>query len=459
MHPVRVKKAAQPTHVVPRWLIEAGFEFRFDFGSSLAHWASVAPGDFGREAVQLARTTQHRRKRAARSTSVTAAKTAATPPGLRPPNEPFRRVALIHDWLTVPGGSEQVLMALLELFPEAEVFTSVYDPTPWPPEIKNRIVHESFVGRLPRAARMYPRLLPLMRRAFRSFDLSGYDLVLSSSHAFAKSSVARGQPHVCYCHTPLRLLWEPRFLSKETVGPIARAGLALASGRLRRLDREDARHLDLIMANSTYTAERIRRYWKREAVVVHPPVAVERFAQLERRPGSAYVVLGRVVPYKRVDLAVAACAQLDRPVIVIGEGRALPHVRKAAGPKATFLGRVPNDEVAAILSEARGVICCADEDFGIVPVEAQAAGVPVIAYGIGGHRDSIVDGRHGVLFHEQTVDAVVAAIERFEGLTFDVDELRANARRFETDRFNREVTAAIGSLANKSGVDYSIPRT
>jgi glycosyltransferase involved in cell wall biosynthesis len=205
------------------------------------------------------------------------------------------------------------------------------------------------------------------------------------------------------------------------------------------------------MANSNYTAERIRRYWGRDATVVHPPVAVERFLENERRPGPSYVVLGRVVPYKRVDLAVAACARLGRPVTVVGEGRGLAPARAAGGPGATFLGRVSDEQVASILSEARAVICCADEDFGIVPVEAQAAGVPVIAYGVGGHRDSIVDGRHGVFFGEQTVESLVDAIERFEGLAFDVDVLRANAKRFSTQRFHSEVARVIGAVADPHG--------
>jgi nucleoside-diphosphate-sugar epimerase/glycosyltransferase involved in cell wall biosynthesis len=463
VHPVRVRKAAQPTHVLPRWLMENDFQFRFDFRSSLTHWASVAPEDFGVTRRRLAGLAVTRRRRGvteiprahAQATSTATRRLGNGARTVAPESEELRgrfpRVALVHDWLTVPGGSEQVLTALLELFPDAEIFTSVYDPKPWPPAIRERVVHSSFVGHLPRATRLYPRLLPLMRRAFRSFDLSDFDLVLSSSHAFAKSALANGHPHVCYCHTPLRLLWEPRFLTREAVGPVGRASAALVRSRLRQLDREDAGALDVIMANSTYTAERIRRYWGRSATVVHPPVAVERFLELEPRPGPSYVVLGRVVPYKRVDLAVAACARLGRPVTVVGEGRGLKQARAAAGPGAIFLGRVSDEEVASILSQARAVICCADEDFGIVPVEAQAAGVPVIAYGVGGHRDSVVDGLNGVLFGEQTVACLAAAIERFEGLTFDVEILRANAKRFSTQRFHGEVARVIGALALSSG--------
>jgi len=443
LHPVRVRKAAMPTHVVPRWLTENGFEFRFDFRSSLAHWRSVAPEDFGGRPGQPAAPIRLPSRDGRRPLTL-------GPPGddLSAVRELFPRVAIVHDWLTVPGGSEQVLGALLELFPQAEIFTSVYDPEPWPDLIRERVIHTSFVDRLPRARRIYPRLLPLMRRAFRSFDLGGYDLVLSSSHAFAKSARAEGLPHVCYCHTPLRLLWEPRFLAGEAIGPLGRASAALVRSRLRRLDRQDAGALDAIMANSTYTADRVRRYWGRRATVVHPPVAVERFLDLPRRPGDRYVVLGRIVPYKRADLAVAACARLGRPVTIVGDGRALEQARAVAGPGATFLGRVSDEEIAAILSEAKAVICCADEDFGIVPVEAQAAGVPVIAYGIGGHRDSVEDGRHGVLFYEQTIEAVAEAIERFEQMEFDPEVLRENAQRFSTDRFHEEVAGVVLGLVH-----------
>jgi nucleoside-diphosphate-sugar epimerase/glycosyltransferase involved in cell wall biosynthesis len=467
LHPVRVRKAAMPTHVVPRWLMENGFDFRFDFGSSLTDWRSIAPQDFDskRPAVkpavvkpraglvenapgqlvdrEVARPLPPRNMDGARPLAL-APDTAMELSALR---QRFPRVAVAHDWLTVPGGSERVLAALLELFPGAEVFTSVYDPEPWPPVIRERVVHTSFVGHLPRAVRMYPRLLPLMHRAFQSFDLDEFDLVLSSSHAFAKNVRSNGVPHVCYCHTPPRLVWEPRFLAGEAIGPVGRASAALLRSRLRRIDREGAAAIDSIMANSNYTAERIRKYWGRTATVVHPPVAVERFSELERRTGPSYLVLGRIVPYKRVDLAVAACARLGRPVTVVGEGRGLRQARAAAGRGATFLGRVSDAELGSILSEAKAVICCADEDFGIVPVEAQAAGVPVIAYGVGGHLDSVDDGRHGVLFPEQTLESLVETIERFERMSFDVDVLRANARRFSTQRFHSQVIDVLSAVA------------
>ncbi len=243
--------------------------------------------------------------------------------------ERFTRVAIVHDWLTIPGGSEQVVLELLEMFPQAELFTSVYDPAPWPAQITDRTVHSSFLSRIPGAARHYPKLLPLMNRAFRSFDLSGFDLVLSSSHACAKNvRTPANALHVCYCHTPMRYAWEEGFLDGEEVGRAMRLALPPLLAQLRRADLAGAAGPDVFVANSRHVAERIQRYYGRSAEIVHPPVDVDHFLSVERQPKSEdYLIFGRVVPYKRVDLAVAACARLGRPLKVAGAGRALDAVQ------------------------------------------------------------------------------------------------------------------------------------
>jgi glycosyltransferase involved in cell wall biosynthesis len=357
--------------------------------------------------------------------------------------ERFARVAVVHDWLTIPGGSEQVLLELLEMFPEAELFTSVYDPSPWPEQITARRVHSSFLNRIPGAARHYPKLLPLMSRAFRSFDLSGFDLVLSSSHAFAKNVHAPpGALHVCYCHTPMRYAWEEGFLQGEAVGR-ARVLLPPLLAWLRRQDLAGARGPDVFVANSRHVANRIARYYGRVAEVVHPPVDVEHYLELERAPGDHYLAFGRVVPYKRVDLAVAACAELGRPLTVAGDGRARAGVQGAATGEVEFLGKVSAGERDRLLSGARALLFPGEEDFGIVPVEAQAAGVPVIAYAVGGVLESVLDGETGVLFDEQTPASMAAAIARFERLELDPRRLRENARRFGRARFRAEMAAVI----------------
>ena len=356
----------------------------------------------------------------------------------------FPRVAISHEWLTIPGGSEQVVMAMLDVFPQAELFTTVYDPAPWPEAITSRPVHASFLDRIPGAARHYPKLLPLMDAAFRRFDLSGFDLVLSSNHACAKNlRVPPGVPHVCYCHTPMRYAWDPAFLAGEDLGRVGRLGARALLPWLRRRDLAASRGPSRFLANSTFVAERIRRFYGRDADVLHPPVDVDALLGLERRDGGYYLFLSRLVPYKRADLAVAACARLGRPLKVVGGGRAEAAVRAQVGPGTEFLGRVGGAELPGLLAGARALLFPGEEDFGIVPVEAQAAGVPVIAYGRGGVRDTVVDGETGVLFGEQTVEALCAAIERFETQEWPAGPLRENARRFRPEVFRNGLAQAV----------------
>jgi glycosyltransferase involved in cell wall biosynthesis len=365
----------------------------------------------------------------------------------------YPRVAIAHDWLTVPGGSEQVVLELLEMFPQAELFTTVYDPAPWPEQIKSRPVHASFLNRIPGAARRYQLLLPLMNRAFRSFDLDGFDLVLSSSHANAKNvHTPPGVPHVCYCHTPMRYAWEEGFLEGENVPAPARPLLRPLLAWLRRVDLRGAMGPMVFVANSAFVAERIERHYGREAEVVHPPVDVEHYLGLERRPRSPgeqpyYLAFGRVVPYKRVDLAAAACAKLGRSLKVAGDGRALEAVRERAGETVEFLGKVSEQARDELLSGARALLFPGEEDFGIVPVEAQAAGLPVIAYGVGGARETVLDGETGVLFDEQSADSLAAAIERFETLELEESAVRAHAARFSRERFRERMAQVIAAAS------------
>jgi glycosyltransferase involved in cell wall biosynthesis len=361
----------------------------------------------------------------------------------------YPRVAVVHDWLTIPGGSEQVVMELLEMFPSAELYTSIYEATAWPPIITDRPIHSSFLQRVPGATRHYPKLLPLMTRAFRAFDLSGYDLVLSSSHACAKNvRVAPGTLHVCYCHTPMRYVWEEGFLEGE-VGRAARLAAAPLLAHLRRQDLAGAAGPDLFVANSRHVAARIERYYGRTATVVHPPVDVERFLGLAHEASDYYLVFGRVVPYKRVDLAVRACAQTGRRLKVAGDGRAMDAVRALAQGHGgiELVGRVDDAQRDALLHGARALLFPGEEDFGIVPVEAQAAGVPVVAYGVGGACESVRDGVTGVLFDAQSPPSLGAAIERLEGLTLEDTALRANAAGFGRARFREEMAVAIEGAA------------
>jgi glycosyltransferase involved in cell wall biosynthesis len=360
--------------------------------------------------------------------------------------ERFPRVAVVHEWLTIPGGSEDVVIELLEMFPKAELFTSIYDPAPWPAIVTERPVHASYLNRIPGARAHYPKLLPLMTRAYRSFDFSHFDLVLSSSHACAKNiRTPPGVPHICYCHTPMRYAWDESLLEGEEIGRATRFALPLMLRRLRRQDVEGAASPDVFVANSRNVADRIRRYYGRGAEVVNPPVDVERLLDLPRERGEHYLVFGRVVPYKRVELAVAACARLGRPLQVAGDGRAMASVRAAAAghPERGLLGRVEDAERDALMSSARALLFPGEEDFGIVPVEAQAAGLPVIAYEVGGASETVIDGRTGVLFEQQSALGLAAAIERFEGLELDEQAIRQNAERFGRERFRSEMAGVI----------------
>jgi glycosyltransferase involved in cell wall biosynthesis len=367
--------------------------------------------------------------------------------------ERFQRVAISHEWLTIPGGSEKVVLQLLELFPDADIYTSVYDPEPWPESIRRARVHTSFLDRLPAATRFYPRLLPLMNTAFESFDMDGYDLVLSSNHACAKNVItAPGTLHVCYCHTPMRYAWDPGFFGGERLGKLEHVLLPFLLSRLRRQDAIASARPDVYVANSRHVAARIAKYYRRDAHVVHPPVDVERFLGVERDPQDYYLFLGRLVPYKRADLAVAACSLLDRPLKVVGGGRAAEELRRNAAPGIDFLGEIGDDELPGVIARARALLFPGEEDFGIVPVEAQAAGLPVIAYGVGGARDSVIDGVTGQLFDEQSPAAMAEAMTRFERASFDEERIRAHARGFSAKRFRDEMAGLLLDLhAERSG--------
>jgi glycosyltransferase involved in cell wall biosynthesis len=365
--------------------------------------------------------------------------------------ERFRRVAVVHEWLTIPGGSEQVVGAILGLLPHAEVFTSIYDPAPWPEVLTGRPVHASFLNRVPGAKRRYTYLLPLMDAAFRSFDLNGFDLVISSNHACAKNvRTPPGALHVCYCHTPMRYAWDPAFLAGEAIGELPRRLLPIGTAWLRHVDRKRAAGPDVFVANSSFVAGRIMQAYGRPSHVIHPPVDIGKLMAAERDPGDAYVVFGRLVPYKRVDVAIEACARLGRKLIVAGAGRDLDRLRRIAPPSTEFVGHVPDDRLPALLGRARALLFPGVEDFGMVPVEAQAAGVPVIAYGVGGVRDSVIDGRTGVLYDDGSVDGLCQAMLRFELLDFDEDELRANAARFGPDRFAAAFERLLAELADRA---------
>lgn len=365
------------------------------------------------------------------------------------------RVAIVHDWLTGMRGGERVLESLLELFPDAEIFTLIHRHGTVSARIEARPIHVSRLGRLPGMGRRYRFALPLMPRAVEGFDLGGFDLVLSSSHCVAKGArAAPGARHLCYCHTPMRYVWDryDDYFGAGRASLPVRAAMAMAAPRLRAWDRRTASRPDAFVANSAYVRERIRRYYGREAAVVHPPVDVDRFRPAPERD-DVYVVLGALVPYKRVDLVVAAFGRLRRRLLVAGEGPELGRLRRLAGPDVTFLGRLSDAEVASLLGRCRALVHAGVEDFGISLVEAQAAGAPVIALGEGGALEIVRDPERepaaeptGVLFAEQTVESLVAAVRRLDDQRHDADALRANAARFSRAEFLAGMRARLEEL-------------
>ena len=368
------------------------------------------------------------------------------------------RVALIHYWLVTMRGGESVLEALCEMFPEADIFTHVYVPEAMSPEIRKHRVFTSFIQRLPRAKKLYQQYLPLMPFALEQFDLRGYDLVISTESGPAKGVLTPAEtPHLCYCHTPMRYLWDHYQDYLASAGWLSRLGLRIFSHRLRQWDVLSANRVDHFVANSHNVARRIHKHYRREADVVYPPVDVDFFSlpagQAETTPRNErhYLCLGQLVPYKRVDLAVEACTRLGRKLVVIGEGSEFERLKGKAGECVTFAGKVDRERIRAMLLQSRGLIFPGEEDFGIVPLEAQAAGVPVVAYARGGALETVREGETGTFFQEQTVDSLVQALVRFEQMVFDPAVLTRHAQGFSRESFKKGMIAAL----EKAGVEVT----
>ena len=360
---------------------------------------------------------------------------------------PAVNVALVHDWLTGMRGGERCLEVFCELFPDAPIYTLLHTPGSVSPTIERRAIHSSFIQRLPDAERRYRQYLPLFPAAVRRFDLAGHDLVLSSSHAVAKSvRVPRGALHVCYCFTPMRYVWD---LYDDYFGRGAGWATSLlmppVAAALRRWDRRTAAGVHRFVAISRFIADRIRRAYGREADVIYPPVDVSRF-RIEESPGDYYLVVSALTPYKRVDLAVEAMGRLGRRLVVVGTGPEERRLRALAGPTVELLGWRDDAETAALYAGCRALIFPTLEDFGITPLEAMAAGRPVIAFGQGGALETVIppggaEAPTGLFFERQTVDALVDAIRRFESgrYRFEPKALRLRAEAFDRGLFKERV--------------------
>jgi glycosyltransferase involved in cell wall biosynthesis len=357
----------------------------------------------------------------------------------------YPRVAIIHYWLVNMRGGERVVERLLHLFPHADIFTHVYDPEKMSEIIRSRPVRTTFISRLPGAKRHYQKYLPFMPLALEELDLRGYDLVLSSESGPAKGVIAAPDAlHLSYVHSPMRYLWDHYHDYRETAGTLTRKLMPLLFHRLRTWDTVSAARVDRLVANSSFIRRRIARTWGRDATVVHPPVATHLFGP-SANVEPHYLWIGQMTPYKRADLAVEAFNQLGLPLLMVGDGEMAGELRRRAGPNIRFIERLDLRGLQNAYATSRALVFTAEEDFGIVPVEAMASGRPVIAFGKGGALDSVVPQVSGVFFNQQTPESLIQGVEAFERWLPDFDPTAAiaQAQKFAPERFDDGMIAAL----------------
>lgn len=372
------------------------------------------------------------------------------------------RMAIAHEWLVKHAGSERVVEQMLQVYPDADLFSLVdFLADDLRDFIQHKSVTTSFIQHLPLARQHFRQYLPLMPLAIEQFDLNDYDVVISSNHAVAKGILTRAdQLHISYVHTPVRYAWDlqQQYLSgaglrKGVKGAIARLMLHY----LRLWDVVTANRVDAFLANSRYVARRIWKTYRREAQVIYPPVSVDRF-QPQRQRDDFYFVLSRFVPYKRVDLIVEAFAQLRYPLIIVGDGPDAARLQHLATPNITLLPPQPDAVIADYMNRCKAFVYAAEEDFGIAAVEAQAAGAPVIAYGKGGITETVIHEKTGILFPQQTLESLIDAVKLFESGVhgFEIDLLRQQAERFAPERFQREFAKFVETTWAKFCVENGI---
>lgn len=357
------------------------------------------------------------------------------------------RVAIVHYWLIDMRGGEKVVEALCDMYPDADIFTLVHDRSKVSEKINRHRIFTSFLQKIPGALKHYQSLLPLMPFAIESFDLTGYDLIISSESGPAKGIIPPPHAtHVCYCHSPMRYLWDHYHGYRATSGRLTRMVMPVIAPLLRSWDANTSLRVDRFVANSSHVAARINKYYRRNASVIFPPVSVEDFSPVSTI-GDFYLCAGQIVPYKRIDLAVRAFNTLGKRLVIIGGGKGseIDALKQIAGPNIEFLGKVPFETLKTYLASCRALVFPGEEDFGMVPVEAMASGRPVIAYGSGGAVETVIHGRTGMLFGEQTEDALVEAVEDFENAQdlFDPVAIRAHAMSFGPERFRQAMADVI----------------
>lgn len=352
-------------------------------------------------------------------------------------------------------GGEKVVEILSDLYPDADIFTLVCDPNAISAKLKRHRITTSFLQKIG-GVRHYQKMLPLMPYALESFDLTGYDLIISSEAGPAKGIIPGPDAlHVCYCHSPMRYIWDLYPQYRAASGPLTKALMSLTAPSLRQWDVSTSHRVDHFIANSSYVARRIERYYRRSAHVIHPPVNLSRFIPVET-PGDYYLCAGQITPYKRIDIAVAACTRLGKRLLVVGAG-VTPALRRLAGPTIEFLGAVDDATMTHHFAHCKALLFPGVEDFGIVPLEVMASGRPVIAFAKGGALETVVEGKTGVFFHEQTVDSVVEAITRFEAVAdqFSTTALQGHASLFDAEVCRSRIAAFIDGALAASKIQFA----
>ena len=351
-------------------------------------------------------------------------------------------VAIVHDYLNQLGGAERVLEALHELYPAAPIYTSVYAPAVMPPAYRQWDIRTSFMQKLPLVTRRHQIYFPFYAHAFERFDLSQYDLVISSSSAWAKGVITGPQTlHICYCHAPMRFVWNMHdYLRGERIGRMGRIVLPFALSYVRLWDQMSAARVDEYVANSQETARRIAKYYRRTSTVISPPVDLRDFEPVPiNQVEDYYLVVARLVPYKRLDAVIEAFNTLGLPLLVVGKGRQRAQLEARAQPNIRFLGPVSQAELRRLFARCRALIWAEAADFGITPVEAQAAGRPVLAYASGGALETVIAGATGAFFDQQTPEAIIQAVRGFDPLSCDPARIRRHAEQFDVSVFKRRM--------------------
>lgn len=368
------------------------------------------------------------------------------------------KTAIVHDWLVNYGGAERVVEQMLLLYPDADIYTLVYDEKKMGKIFPKEKVHTSSLQKIPMAEKLYTKFLSLMPKAFEEFELTGYDLVIASSSCCAKGVITSPTtPFIAYIHSPMRYAWDLYYDYLKNSGRLTKFFMKRWMPDIRKWDYISSQRIDTLVANSSYIARRIKKFWNRDAAVVYPPVDTDRLSVSDEAAGDYFVVFSRFVPYKRIDLAISACARLNKKLIVIGSGSQEKELKLLAAScknaDIKFTGRISDSEVKAYLQKCRALIFCAEEDFGIIPVEAQACGRPIIAFGKGGALETVVNEKTGVFFEEQSVESLVKAIEKFEKLdkenTFNPKKIREHAEKFSAENFRKNLSEQIRLTEDK----------